>query len=95
VNLRLPLPPAIRARIEWGSIAIALAGVACMVQPLTSALYAVGFWMLLLAGIVYVSTTFWYEDEVTLARALALLVKVVLVLLLAIGISVAFVPALL
>ncbi|GIX06606.1 MAG: hypothetical protein KatS3mg115_1009 [Candidatus Poribacteria bacterium] len=89
------LSPTIRRRIEWALIALALLGLALMVQPFWGALFRVGFWFLFLFGIGYVATTFWPPERVTLWDAIKSLLGVVIVLALVIGVSILLVPKLL
>jgi hypothetical protein len=86
----------VRARrsVETGSIAFALAGLLLMIQPFAVALYTVGFWVLFVPGLVYVSTTFW-PVEVSAGQAVGLLLRVVVVLLLVVGVCIAAIPYLL
>jgi hypothetical protein len=80
--------------IEWGSIAVALAGLLAMTQPFSVAVYTNGFPVLLVAGLAYISTTFWEPATLTPSRAVVLFVKVLLTLAVVIAVCIALVPIL-
>lgn len=84
----------VRGWIEWGSIGVALAGLLAMAQPFSVRLYTLGFPALLVAGLAYISTTFWDPSTVTPKGALVLFAKVLLTLGLVVAICVALVPLL-
>lgn len=83
-----------RLWIEWGSLAVALSGLGALVQPFSLGLYTLGFPVLLVGGLVYISTTFWNPLTITPRRAFLLFVKVILVLAIVVGICIALVPIL-
>ncbi|MDA1192676.1 MAG: hypothetical protein O3A46_13470 [Candidatus Poribacteria bacterium] len=89
------ITPTMRKRIEWGAIILALSGIALMMQPFTQTLFLPGFWLLLVAGIVYVGTTFWRPERLSWTRALTVIGIVFVVLILILTLSVALVPVML
>ena len=89
------IAPRTARRVEWTLIATALLGLGCMVQPFTHAVFLVGFWLLFVAGILYVSTTFWPRDSVTWRVITTTLVWVVGVLGVVIVVSILIAPMML
>ncbi|MBT3265959.1 hypothetical protein HN371_02345 [Candidatus Poribacteria bacterium] len=54
-----------RQRLERLCLGVALVGLLMMVQPVTRMLFRPGFLALFVAGIAYVSTTFWRPEGLT------------------------------
>ena len=81
--------------VEWACIGAALTGLLFMVQPFAHPLFRIGFCLLFLAGIAYVSTTFWPPDGVTRRQIASTLAWAIVVLSATVALSVVLAPILL
>jgi hypothetical protein len=86
---------ALRRRLERVCLGVALAGLLMMVQPLTRVLFRPGFFALFVAGIAYVSTTFWRPNGLTARGIVTTLLWTFLTLLGVIGLAIWLAPRLL
>ncbi len=87
--------PSTRRRLEHGCLAVALLGLLMMVQPVTQALFRPGFFALFVAGIAYVSTTFWRPEGVSTRGVMTTLLWTVVTLAAIIALSIWLAPRLL
>lgn len=87
--------PATRRRLERACLGVALTGLLMMTQPLTQLLFRPGFFALFVAGIAYVSTTFWRPEGVSTRGAVTTLLWTVVTLVGIIALSIWLAPRLL
>jgi hypothetical protein len=86
---------ATRRRLERGCLAVALLGLVMMVQPVARVLFRPGFFALFVAGIAYVSTTFWRPEGVSARGIAATLLWTVATLTAIVALSIWLAPRLL
>lgn len=84
-----------RRLIEWSSILAALLGLTLMFQPFLFPLFLAGFWLLFIGGLLYISTTFWYDESLTVSAVLKTALKVLLTVAVVLAVAVSLVPILL
>ena len=89
------IKPRTRRRLEQGCLAVALLGLLMMVQPVTQLLFRPGFFALFVAGIAYVSTTFWRPEGVSARGIAATLLWTVATLTAIVALSIWLAPRLL